>query len=107
MLHQVTLQLPLPRIGRLPLMSHPALHPLRPTVLTILDHAINPERRHLLLTASRGSLHRIDNATGKRRQETSGQQTQVRLIDHWPNGTALIKAEVRKKRPCAAVIAKH
>ncbi|MND62962.1 hypothetical protein D3C80_542600 [compost metagenome] len=105
--HEVTLQLPLAGEGLLPLSRHPVFDPFRSAVPAILDHPVNPERGHLLLAAGGRRIHGIDHAAGQRRQETPGQQTEVRLINGRPDGTALVQPQIRNTRPRSAVVAKH
>jgi type VI secretion system protein ImpL len=52
-----------------------------------------------LLLAARGRcVHGIDHTTGQRRQETPGQQAQVRLINQGANVAPLIQTKIGNSR---------
>ncbi|MNQ85560.1 hypothetical protein D3C85_1007290 [compost metagenome] len=62
--HQLDLELPLARVGALPLGGDPLLDDGRAAVMPLLDHAIDPQRRQLRVAAGWRGVDRLQRTAG-------------------------------------------
>ncbi|MNS93340.1 hypothetical protein D3C72_1275070 [compost metagenome] len=107
MAHQPVLHPPLAGKGCLPLLLHPVFHYGGAAVLTVFDHAVDAQRRQLLVAAGRRAIDGVHDAVRQFRQKAPGQPLHVSVVHFRPDLSALVQAQFREHGPSLAVVSDH